>query len=161
MNKLFLFLVFPLGIFTVSCKKCDNGEKVFFMSACPATPQNPVEATLKKTWKVSKVTQRGQALPLYQSPLPGGQSNLEDYSRYRLAFATTSYRITERDGVTTSTGTWELNVGNNKIILDKGVAGKERAYDVESAEDTLLKLGYVENSQKTGSRDLSVELIPE
>lgn len=161
MNKIILILLLLLCFLASSCKKCDNGDRVAFWNNCPSAPQNPVPGLLKRTWKVSKVMQVGQAAILYQNPLPSGQSNYEDYSRYRLTFTDNTYRITERDGVTTTSGNWELDSNNKKIILDKGVTGKERVYDVESIESDLLKLRHPENSQKTGNRDLIIDLAPE
>jgi hypothetical protein len=146
-------LFFPLLLLLLTC----------LLTACPNADPKPASSTvakLKRTWKVAKVTQTGNPTPLYQSPLPAGQTITEDYSRYQLAITNeTDYVIIQRDN-SMHTGTWELAANETKIVLDRGVAGQEMIADLVELTDTSLKIRFVEGSTKTGNRELLMELVP-
>jgi uncharacterized surface anchored protein len=133
-----------------ACKKCkdcipqDTGGKVNM---------------LKKAWKVSKVSHTGQNTPIYQNPLPSGQSIAEDYSQYRLTFTSdTDYKLIERNGSTIS-GKYELASNDTKIILEKG-SNTEKQVEIVELQNTSLKIRFTESSTKTGNRELQIDLIP-
>lgn len=144
---------FPLLLLLLTC----------LLTACPNDDPKPTSTTatkLKRSWKVAKVTQVGNPAPLYQSPLPAGQTITEDYSRYQLAITNeTDYVIIQRDN-SMRTGTWELAANETKIVLDKGVAGQETIIDLVELTDASLKIRFAEGSTKTGNRELMMELIP-
>ncbi len=133
------------------------------LTACPKsepTPQSSVKDKLMKQWKVTRVTQMGTTTPLYQNPLPSGQSNVEDYSHFLLSVTPVSdYMMIGRDN-SIRTGTWELAANETKIVLDKGVTDKETVLDIIELTDTSLKVSFIENSSKTGNRLLQIEFIP-
>ncbi len=133
------------------------------LTACPKsepTPQSSVKDKLMKQWKVTRVTQMGTTTPLYQNPLPSGQSNVEDYSHFRLSITPVSdYMIIQRDN-SISTGTWELASNVTRFILDRGVQGKEMILDIVEITDSSLKVSFIEISTKTGNRELQIDFIP-
>lgn len=127
----------------------------------PAPANSNLKANLmKKVWQVNKVSQLGVTTPIYQYPLPSGQSISEDYSRYRLTFTTENdYIMIEKDG-TEQAGKWELAANDTKLVLDKGVSGKETIYSVIQLTSLKLIVGFAEESSKTGNRELELELVP-
>ncbi len=143
-------LFFPLVLLLLTC----------LLTACPSDDPKPTSNTaakLKRSWKVA---QTGNPNPLYQHPLPAGQTITEDYSHYRLAITDeTDYVIIQRDN-SMRTGTWELAANETKIVLDKGVAGQEMIIDLVELTDASLKIRYIEGSTKTGNREILMELIP-
>ncbi len=133
---------------------------MLLLTAChksePA-PKSLIGEKLLKTWKVAKVTQTGNSTPLYQNPLPGGQTNTEDYNSYTLSFLnSTDYTLTGKDN-SLHTGKWELASNETKIILDKGVQGAEIILTIVEIKDASLKVNVTENSTKTGSRELQMD----
>ena len=134
-----------------------------FLTACPKNepvPQSTIAGKLINNWKVTKVTQVGSATPLYQNPLPAGQSNREDYSYVRLSITSnTEYLMYERSN-SVRTGAWELASNDTKIILDKGVEGKEAILEIVEIQEGSLKVRFIENSTKTGSRELQMDFVP-
>ncbi len=133
------------------------------LTGCPENdpePQSAVKDKLMKQWKVAKVTQAGNTTPLYQNPLPDGQSNVEDYSHFRLSITPVSdYMIIQRDN-SILTGTWELASNDTKIILDRGVQGKETILNIVEITDSSLKVAFIETSTKTGNRELQIDFVP-
>ncbi len=133
------------------------------LTGCPENdpePQSAVKDKLMKQWKVARVTQAGNPTPLYLNPLPGGQSNVEDYSYFRLSITPVSdYMIIQRDN-SIHTGSWELASNDTKIILDRGVQGKETILDIVELTDSSLKVTFVENRTKTGNRELQIDFVP-
>ena len=134
-----------------------------FLTACPEDDPKPVSSKkelLKKSWKLVKVTQTGNDTPLYQSPLPAGQTIREDYSNYRLVITNdTEYVIIQRDN-SIQTGSWELASNDTKIILDKGEQGKEVIMDILELRESSLKIRFVEPSSKTGNREMHYDFAP-
>lgn len=113
---------------------------------------------LAAAWKITKVTDMGQNTVIYQNPLPQGQYITEDYSRYKLSFTTTNYTLSDKGGAERS-GVWELASNDTKLILDKGIVEKEIIMNIIEISATSLKVSYVESSNKTGNRELLLELI--
>lgn len=143
-----LLLALLICLFSTSCKKNNP------------TPHEQKAAQLSRPWKVSRVTQTGVNAPLYQNPLPAGEFVVEDYSRFRLRFpGPGSYQRTNRDG-SSEGGNWAFAAGETKLVFDPGVAGKELTCDLVELNETSLKLRYAENSDKTGNRELLMELTP-
>ncbi len=152
-NYMYKQLIYPfmLLICTVLLTACPKSE--------PA-PQSTVKDKLMKQWKVARVTQAGNATPLYQNPLPAGQSNVEDYSNFRLSITPVSdYMLIQRDN-SIRTGTWELASNETKIVLDKNIADKEAILDIVELTDASLKVSILENSTKTGNRQLQMDFVP-
>jgi hypothetical protein len=148
MKNIFLFL--SLLWLTLSAATCGKQE-----DPAPSGNTSQKASLLVRTWKVSKVTQTGQTTPLYQNPLPSGQSITEDHSRFSLSFTSTEYWITGKDGSST-TGTWQLTSSDTKLLLDKAVT-----WTVIELSNSSLKIIYAESSTKTGNRELLLELIPQ
>jgi hypothetical protein len=147
------YLFFPLLLLLLTC----------LLTACPSDDPKPTSDTiakLKRSWKVAKVTQTGNPTPLYQNPLPAGQTITEDYSRYQLAITNeTDYVIIQRDN-SMRTGTWELAANETKVVLDRGVTGQEMIIDLLELTEAFLKIRFTEGSTKTGNRELLMELVP-
>jgi hypothetical protein len=148
MKNNILYLCIVIVLLGSSCKKNN-----------PAPAPSQKAALLVKTWKVNKVTDAGQNRVIYQNPLPAGSSVSEDYSRYQFSFSSKTYSHVDKTG-TSSSGSWELSADETKLILDKGVAGKETVLTIGELSGSSLKYGFTESSSKTGNRELSFELTP-
>ena len=157
--KLPIFFLLILMVAFASCKKCEDGKKIAFWNNCPPNPVVEKAKLLKKAWKVSSVRQTGYTMPIYQDPLPNGDSNLEDYRQYRLTFTSdTDYLLSDRNG-STSTGKWRLTNGGTQLVLGVGT-NAERTYDIIELTATLLEIRFNEESTKTGNRELTIKFIP-
>ncbi len=91
--------------------------------------------------------------------MPQGQVILENYSSYRLTFSSSQYTLIDKEA-SSSLGQWELASNETKLIIDKGVVEKEIIMDIIELTAASLKVNYVENSSKTGDRELLLELNP-
>lgn len=133
------------------------------ISACNTNsdPKPNTSGKLKNqasAWKITKVTDIGQNTVIYQNPLPQGQYITEDYSRYKLSFTASEYTLTDKGGDERS-GVWELASNETKLVLDKGVADKQIIMNIIELTDTSLKVSYIESSNKTGNRELLLEMF--
>jgi hypothetical protein len=148
MKNNILYLCIVILLLGSSCKKNN-----------PAPAPSQKASLLIKTWQVSKVTDAGQNRIIYQAPLPVGSSISEDYSRYRFSFLSNTYSHVDKTG-TSSSGSWEFTAEETRLILDKGVEGKETLLTIGELSGSSLKFSYTESSSKTGNRELLFELTP-
>jgi outer membrane biogenesis lipoprotein LolB len=132
---------------------------VFLTGCVEDTSVSERQTNIKNIWKVVKVTESSSSSPVYQNPLPSGQSIREDYSSYRFQFKEGgTYSQTLQDG-TVKSGVWELSNDDQSVILDKGTP-QSVTYEILGLTQTALTLRFTESSNKTGNRTLTIDFIP-
>jgi hypothetical protein len=131
---------------------------VSLLTACKGDDAKPKSKTemITKNWKPRLVRVGNQVV--YSNPA-GSTQNSQNYDAYRINFTSaTAFTMTDINGNTTS-GTWQFDNNDDpkKITFSTGNPSEVTLKDL--ADDKLI-ISYVIVSQKTGTNEYEIELIP-
>lgn len=134
-------------------------------AACKKTNPEPASSgksqLLAKSWKARQVSfiGAGTTVILYLNPA-GGVQIVEDYSAFQLDFSPSgTYSGKDKNGIAVS-GTWAFNSNETGLVLDQGVAGKEKVYTLDQLSESELVMNYSETSAKHGTKTITLSLVP-
>jgi hypothetical protein len=128
-------------------------------AACKKEPQaKPRTELIANDWKVRQVTYvTDDSQDIVYTDPQGTRPNSVNFANYRLRFNTDGTFSRTENNNTQTTGTWRFENNEQDIVFSVGNPGEVTI--TELAENNL-NISYTETSQKTGSREIRIQLVP-